>query len=697
MRLGCIPAGRPAPRAQFHDWNPTPSALPRGFRVKPTANVAPPSSPPPPSRPALALAAGALAVAALIAYANSFSGPLVFDDLPAIRDNPTIRELATGLFPPSGSGSPVSGRPVPNFLFALNFAAGGLAVRGYHAVNFAIHLLAALTLFGVVRRTLAGPTLRARFGAVAAPAAWFTALLWLVHPLGTAAVTYIVQRTESTMALCWLATLYAFIRSTEENASALWRVGAVAACALGMACKEVMVAAPLIVALYDRTFVSASWREVWQRRGALHLSLAATWALLGVLVLSTGGRGGTAGFATDVSVASYTATQFVAVTRYGALAFWPQPLVFDYGTGVITDARVVVPCAILVVALVAATLLALRRWPAGGFLGVMFFAVLAPSSSIVPVATQTMAEHRMYLPLAAIVLLAVLAAFRWLGRGAYIALGAAALLLLGLTIQRNTDYRSEEYLWRDTVTKRPQNARAHCSVADALVLADQADAALPFYAEALRLRPDYAEAQLNLGSALITLGRASEAIPPLEAALRLKPAAAPAHHSLANALARSGRAADAFPHYAEAARLKPDDVTNLCDWGNALQRAGRTDDAIARYEDAIRREQKFAMAHNNLANALAASGRLPEAIHHYETALGLEPNYAEGHNNFATALAQSGRFPEAIAQFEAALRLRPDYPSAHENLGKVYLALGDNAAAQREFALARSGAPARRP
>jgi tetratricopeptide (TPR) repeat protein len=464
-----------------------------------------------------------------------------------------------------------------------------------------------------------------------------------------------------------------------------------------MACKEVMVSAPLVVLLYDRTFVSATWHDVWKRHGALHLSLAATWTLLALLVLSSGSRGGTAGFSTDISVASYVATQFAAVPRYLLLAVWPHPLVFDYGASVVTDPAIVLPCAIFILGLMAATIVALWRWPALGFLGVVFFAVLAPSSSVVPIATQTVAEHRMYLPLAVLVLLVVLAAFRWLGRGAYFALGGAAALLALLTILRNSEYRSNESLWRDTVAKRPENPRAHCSLADALVVADRADDALPSYKEALRLKPDYAEAQLNLGTALISLGRAPEAIAPLDAALRLKPAAAQIHHALANALAHAGRAPEAFTHYAEATRLRPDDVTNLCDWGNALQRAGRIPDAIARYETAVRIAPNFAMGHNNLANALAESGRLPDALAHYETALRLEPSYAEGHNNFAVALARSARFPEAIQHFETALRLRPDYPSAHENLGKVYLALGDNDAAEREFALARRGAPARSP
>jgi tetratricopeptide (TPR) repeat protein len=490
-----------------------------------------------------------------------------------------------------------------------------------------------------------------------------------------------------------------------------------------MACKEVMVSVPLLVLLYDRTFVSGTFREAWRRRAAFYCALAATWLLLGYFVLSTPGRGGTAGFATEIPVVAYALTQLVAIVRYLTLALWPHPLVLDYGTEIASDFTLIVPCALVVLALGIGTLIALRRAPALGFLGVAFFAVLAPSSSIVPIATQTMAEHRMYLPLAAVVVLVVLGGYRWFGRRSFFVFGMAAAILALLTVRRNSDYRSNESIWRDTVLKRPQNARAVCSLADALFAAHRVDEALPLYAEAIRLKPDYAEPYVNLGSALLARERAAEAIPEFEAALRLQPTWAKTHHSLGNAFAHLNRMPEALAHYAAAARLRPDDVTTQCDWGNALMRTGDTAGAIARYEEAIRREPKFAMAHNNLANVLAQTDRFTAAIAHYETALRLEPNYAEGHNNLANTLAQTGRpadaiahyetalrlrpdyarahnnlanvlaqtgrFPEAVAHYEAALRLEPDNGEAHENLGRVLSFLGQNAAAEEHFAAAR--------
>src|SRR5262249_35171718 len=139
-----------------------------------------------------------------------------------------------------------AGRPVLNVTFALNYAWGKLDVRGYHVVNALVHLLAGLTLFGIVRRTLRSRQLRVRYGETATWLGGAVALLWLLHPLNTEAVTYISQRAESLMGLFYLVTIYGFVRATEENvaASKRWYGLSVVACFLGMGTKEVMMTAP---------------------------------------------------------------------------------------------------------------------------------------------------------------------------------------------------------------------------------------------------------------------------------------------------------------------------------------------------------------------------------------------------------------------------------------------------------------------
>ena len=155
------------------------------------------SAPPPKLSPrGVWLRAALLVLAGAAVYANALSGPFVLDDQDTIVVNQQIRQLwppSVVLFP--ALELPVAGRPAVNVSFALNYALGGLDVRGYHLVNIAIHVACALLLFGIVRRTLNLPSLRDRFGTRATDLAFAVALIWLVHPLMTDAVDYITQRT----------------------------------------------------------------------------------------------------------------------------------------------------------------------------------------------------------------------------------------------------------------------------------------------------------------------------------------------------------------------------------------------------------------------------------------------------------------------------------------------------------------------
>src|SRR4051812_12991368 len=256
------------------------------------------SPPRPPSRANLA-PVSILILAGLLVYWNSWSVPFVFDDVPSIPENASIRSpfsLGRALSPPRGAGITVEGRPLLNLSLALNRAWSGDAVVGYHVVNIAIHLGCALLLFGIVRRTLAS----ALGWAHPEIYAFCIALLWTVHPLQTESVTYVIQRAESLMALFYLLTLYGFIRGASSPRPWRWYATVVVGAAAGMATKEVMVTAPIIVLLYDRTFVSGNFATAWRNHRALYGALASTWIILGILVAGAGDRGGTIGAAAGV-------------------------------------------------------------------------------------------------------------------------------------------------------------------------------------------------------------------------------------------------------------------------------------------------------------------------------------------------------------------------------------------------------------
>ena len=620
-----------------------------------------------------------IALGALAAYDNCFSIPFTFDDTGVIVDNASIRHLWPiwdALSPPRASGMTATGRPLFNLSLAVNYALDGTAVWGYHVLNVAIHILAGWVLFGIVRRTLLRPGLRERFGAAAFPLATAVAVLWTVHPLQTESVTYVVQRAESLMGLFYFLTLYCFIRGSESAKSGWWYSLCMVACVLGMMTKEVMISAPLIVLLYDRTFVEGSFGNAWRRHRRLYLSLASTWLVLGYLLIGSGNRGGTAGLGTHVSSWEYALTQCWAVTRYLRLSVWPHPLIFDYGMWLAKNLAEVAPSALILVVVLAAVAMGLRYRPALGFLGAWFLLILAPTSSIVPVMSQTAAEHRMYLPLAAVVTLVVTGLYAWMGRRSLALFPVLAVGLGFLTFQRNTDYRDELTLWSDTVNKRPGSLRARDNLGLSLMDAGRLPDAMAQFEQALRLNPDFLEAHFDLGVALGKVGDLPEAIRQYEEALRIRPDLADAHNNLGALLTRVGRFEEAVGHCQRAVQLKPDLADAHYNLGAALERVGKVDEALGQYKEVARIAPRSARAHNDLADALVRRGRVAEAIEHYQQALRIRPDYAEAYCNLGVVLAGLGRVTEAIVQFEEAVRYKPDYAEALNNLGVALWRVG---------------------
>ena len=609
----------------------------------------------------------AITAAGAWAYSTSFAGVFVYDDGPAIVDNPNIRSLwpltRSMTAPPEAT---VSGRPIAALTLAINYAlappdardvmapSGPAApadaprrfyrnVWGYHAVNLAIHLAAALALFGVVRRTLFSQKLRDRFGAHAVALAFTAALLWALHPLHTESVTYIVQRVEALMGLFYLLTLYCAIRSggderrfgvagrndttsqgppkrsakaerghdapndrkrrtnqqygasifrrrATHGASAvgrtvpsrgpgpsrtLWIAAAIVSCALGMASKEVMVTAPLVVWLWDDVF-----RASHRRRGALYAGLSATWLILGALV-SSETRPQSVGFALGWTPWSYLRTQAAVVVHYLRLTVVPSPLVFDYGWPQARSFSEVAPQASLLIALGVLTIVALRRRHALGFLGAWFFIVLAPTSSILPITTEIAAEHRMYLPSAAVIVLAVVGAYE-IGRrtiartgldtrsrrrvgliagiAGIVAAGSVAGVFAEVTRARSRDYWSDERLWVDTVQKRPNNARARLGYGIDLLSAQRYVEAEAQLRVAVTLEDGGAHAHMNLGSALCAQGKLDEGISHLERALTLDPARKETYGLLGEAYASRGQSARAVQYFTRALEVLPDNA-----------------------------------------------------------------------------------------------------------------------------------------
>jgi tetratricopeptide (TPR) repeat protein len=468
------------------------------------------------------LRAGSLLIAAgLLAYSNSLFTPLQFDDLGYLAD----KDLG------------LDNRPTIALSFALNEALGGTLLV-FHTWNLAVHLLAGLTLFGLVRRTLLLPRLHAECAPSATGLALAVSLLWLVHPLLTSAVTYVIQRCESMMGLCFLFCHYALARGSQSSRGAHWYAAGVLVGILGSGCKEVMAVAPLTLLLYDRTFLAESWREVLRRRGPVHLALL----LLLVFPVWTSlpyFRSTNIAASVGFSVSAITPWQYLltepsVLVHYLRLALMPAPLSFSYRDWPIAHGLAdSLPYALPIVSLLAVVGLGVYRARWWGFLGAWFFVILAPTSSFIPIADVCL-EYRMYLPLAAVVTLVVVAAWQLLKRtlrpawvqGASAALVAvAAALLATLTYERNQVYRSSVTLWQDTVDKRPNDLMAHLNLGYSYLRIGDSKSAERVFRDSFNLpgNPRVFLNTYNLGAILANRGDIDRGLPLLQEAHRIDP------------------------------------------------------------------------------------------------------------------------------------------------------------------------------
>jgi len=516
-------------------------------------------------------------IASLAAYANSFTGIFVFDDEPAIAQNANLRSLrplTTAMSAPPQTT--LAGRPVATLSFALDYARSGGSLFAYHATNLVVHVAATLLLFGVTRRTLLTPALRDRFSSSATTLALIVALIFVVHPLQTGSVTYIVQRVESLMGVFYLATLYCAIRAldTKTWVRTIWTGASILACSLGMATKEVMVTAPLMVMLWDSQFAA----DRTTNRRTLYLGLASTWVIPAVL-LAGAYRTSSVGFGfSEWQWWRYLATQAGVVTHYLRLAVIPTPLVLDYGWPAAKSITEVALPGVFLCALLVATVSGMVRRVPASFAGVWCFVILAPSSSVIPIVTEVAAEHRMYLPLAGVIALVVLGLFglgchvtmrstpnvrRALAGAGLVAAFAVVVLFARMTYARNLDYHNYDRIWSDTIEKRPRNARARNNYATSLLTTGRYAEAEPHLRVAVEEQPSFAEAEANLGVALSAQHRLTEGEHHLLRAIALRPDYADAHRNLGETYALQHRLGEAAAHYAHALDYLPDDVRLL--------------------------------------------------------------------------------------------------------------------------------------
>jgi tetratricopeptide (TPR) repeat protein len=701
--------------------------------------------------PWLAIVAIVALLGAIVAFGGAIPGPFQFDDVAAISKNPTIDRL----WPPSVPLSPplrtaVSGRPVVNYSLAINHAINDAlgveqstdaihshAAAGYRVVNILIHLLSGLLLFGIIRRSLGGGALPQDWSLSADKFAAVITVLWLLHPIQTEAIDYVIQRTELLVSAFYLATLYASIRAWDARRRAGrlgWYAASIAACLLGMASKEVMASAPLAVMLYDRAFRATSWRELFSTgRRWFYAALFATLIPLVAAILG-GARSDSVGFHHGITWYQYLYTQAWAISHYIKLVLWPDRLAFDYGQSPIHGLWGL-PGAVALAAAGIATLVAWRRAPRLAFLGTCFFMILAPSSSIVPIRTEIAAERRVYLALVPVLILAVLAIEALRRRVAAAEPAGRRRLLAGVLAVIGVAYfASSAWTGRAAGAMLASSSQLHVtvSVLAQLLVAGLAAAAAytliaghdrrwivtvvvatlvllsarrsALYADPERLWrdavakvPGNPRAYDNLAAAILQKdsSRADEAARALRQAIAIDSTYVTAWSNLADIELKQGKTTEGRDLLEHALRINPDYVDANERLGGVLVKLGDTQRAISYLERATAFHPTDESL-GTLAIAYMAAGRREDAKAALRRVIALNPHRVDASSYLGAMLAEEGHPDEAVGYVEAAIRGGDATPATYALLTVTYAQLGraDDAARTASVAAAQPGADA---
>jgi len=547
-------------------------------------------------------------------YSNTFGSLFVFDDVQFIPDNRNIRitNLTFKDLTKAAFDGPSSYRPVAKISFALNYYFHRYNVFGYHLVNILIHITTGILLYLFVQMTLGLLSRRSGYTFYN----WipfFTAMIWLVHPIQTQSVTYVIQRMNSMAAMFYILSLllYGKARLTDNPKKKGFLFAAcIISGLLSFGSKEIAATLPFFLFLYEWYFFKDLNRD-WLKRHLLPIG-GILLILLFVSFLYLGGNPFEKILA-DYKTYPFTLTErvlteFRVVIYYISLLILPHPsrLNVDYDFSIshsLMDPPSTLLCLLLIAGLIGLALYRAKKGLLLSFAILWFLGNLVIESSVIGL--DIIFEHRTYLPSMFVCLLVVTLMFRYIKpKGLSIGILCAVTIIFSLwAYERNGVWRDDMTLWADCSKKSPNKARPHT----------------------------------NLGVALWQRGKTKEAMEHYSIALRINPNYIDAHNNLGIILRRQGRLEEAATHFSAVLRIDPD----------------------------------YREAHNNLGNTFSGLGRFDNAIIHYKEALRIDPHDAIAHYNLGNVLGNQEKFKEARTHYEAAIRIKPDFPEARRNLQRT--------------------------
>ena len=456
-------------------------------------------------------------------YSNALESPFIYDDLSNIKGNPNIRltNLTLENVKRAGFGDRFSNRPVALISFALNYYFNRYDVTGYHLINILIHIITGLLLYFFLKTTLNLPSVHSRHKT----SRWIpliAVLLWLVHPVNTQSITYIVQRMNSMAAMFYILSFLLYVKGrlvgVKWKKQLLFSV-CILAGALSLGSKEIAATLPFFIFLYEWYFFQDLSGQ-WLKQHVLHIIAIFIVVIIGAFIYLGAHPfekilAGYAGY--DFTLGQRLLTEFRVVVFYVSLLLFPYPSRLNLDHDFVISYSLINPITTIFAIGTIMGLMGLSIWTAKknrlfSFCILWFLGNLVIESSWLPL--EIIYEHRTYLPSMVFFLMALLLVYRFnihqkLG---FVVLCTVVIVFSVWTHGRNETWRDEVTFWQDSVDKSPNKARPNLSLGFALHGRGRLEEAIKYYHNALRIKPDYAKGHNNLGVALKDQGRIEEAM-----------------------------------------------------------------------------------------------------------------------------------------------------------------------------------------
>jgi tetratricopeptide (TPR) repeat protein len=622
-------------------------------------------------------------------------GLFIWDDQTLIVRNPLIKSpllLAENfrhfLF---ADGFSSHYRPIQSISFLLDYLVWKNDTVGFHLTNVLLHLGSAILLYFLLRRLLplllSGSEWRHRESFQSATAL-LIALVWVVHPVHSAAVDYISGRADSLAFLFATGGWLLFLRATESPRRSI-RAGLyflAAICGeLSLLSREIGLIWFVLFAGYLLFLARNSSRN--RRVSAFLCCLVLVGAYLSLRQLPEM-RSGPAPHS-SWSLETRVTLMARAMGDYARLMFWPGNLHME--RSVFGDERSANAGELNALAIGGSALLvafACGCWRSGRgralrILGATWFLLaILPVSNLVEL-NATVAEHWLYLP--SVGFLLFLAGFvaelnERHQRFAVVIVCAGIFAAGGRGFVRSDDWADPETFYRRTLAAGGNSVRLRTNLAQILSRQGDRELAKTEYRKMLAETPDYPVARTALAQILAAEGNTSEAERLLstgtETAYRSN-SSYPRTWALALNLARLQRSSGDLPAALETLRRNASDGAPA--WEVIDFEAELLED-LKGPQAALPRVEQFVRLHWWHHDALLALGRLygeigeiDRSVEFLRRASQVDVWETDALNLLVTVLARHNRLAEACSVQQRAIGRNPDEPQSYLILAKLLL------------------------